>query len=176
VSDSDSSALSSGLGGSAFDLTRARFLISAADCVLRSCIDGSGFEEIGDRDEYGGGEECFEKEDVEVAEFSGEGILSDGTLRGAGLSCEDRDKDPEDLGVGTGERCSSGSVLDLAIPMGGSGGGAYGDGNHVVHGRSASRAVPGLPGDGSGVPTLEPPRCMISEGAEFRVVLLELCP
>lgn len=76
-----------------------------------------------------------------------------------------------DDGVIMGERRSCGSVLDLAMPTGGSGGGAYGVANHVVTGLSESGR-----GEGSGVPTREPPRWMISDGADVKLVLLEFCP
>jgi hypothetical protein len=68
-----------------------------------------------------------------VADDNGDWILPDGILRGAGLSCEDIELNDE---VSPRGESPWGSVLDRTIPTGGSGGGAYGDGNHVVHGRS----------------------------------------
>lgn len=132
--------MSRGFGGSAFTAARPRFWMSAADCVRLSCFGASDTEETGDCDdcdEYGGGDETFENDDVEVADGNGEGILPEGRLSGAGLNCDDRLSNEEGV-PSAGDIRSCGSVLDLAIPTGGSGGGAYGDGNQVVHGRSGS--------------------------------------
>lgn len=54
----------------------------------------------------------LENDDVDVAEASGDGILSLRTLSGSGLICGEIDS--HDLVEGVGETTSRGSVLELA--------------------------------------------------------------